>query len=102
MASEGVQRTIGRLRGEAEDAISWSVWSAVRDRAQNVLTLDHESRDALAFIEAAEFALSSSGASPNVQPLPAPATAPGSRTNLPPSAGRPSRPKPARAPSEKI
>ncbi len=75
MASERVQRTIERLLDEGEDAISRSDWSAVRDRAQNVLALDHENSDALAFIEAAEFALSSSGASPSVQPPPPPAPA---------------------------
>ncbi len=48
-----VQRTIERLLGEAEDAISQSDWAVVRDRAQNVLALDHDNRDALAFVEAA-------------------------------------------------
>ena len=76
MASERVQRTIERLLDEAEDAISRSALSAVRDRAQNVLALDHENRDALAFIEAAEFALGSSGGSPSVQPPPAPTLSP--------------------------
>ncbi len=76
MASERVQRTIERLLDEAEDAISRSDWSAVRDRAQNVLALDHENRDALAFVEAAEFALGGSGALPSVQPPPAPTQAP--------------------------
>ena len=50
MASERVQRTIERLLDEAEDAILQSNWSAVRDRSQNVLVLDHENRDALAFL----------------------------------------------------
>ena len=53
MASERVQRTIERLLDEAEDAISQSDWAVVRDRAQNVLALDHDNRDALAFVEAA-------------------------------------------------
>ena len=75
MASERVQRAIESLLDEAEDAISRSDWSAVRDRAQNVLALDHESPDALAFLEAAEFALNSSGASSSVQPQPAPVQA---------------------------
>ncbi len=48
-----VQRTIERLLEEAEDAISQSDWAVVRDRAQNVLALDHDNRDALAFVEAA-------------------------------------------------
>jgi len=75
MASERIQRTIERLLDEAEDAISRSDWAAVRDRAQNVLALDHENRDALAFLEASEFALNSSGASSSVQPPPAPVQA---------------------------
>ena len=75
MASERVQRTIERLLDEAEDAISRSDWPVVRDRVQNVIALDHENPDALAFLEASGFALGSPGASQPVQPPPAPAPA---------------------------
>ena len=34
-------------------ANSQSDWAAARDRTQNVLALDHDNRDALAFVEAA-------------------------------------------------
>jgi serine/threonine protein kinase len=73
MPSERIQRRIDTLLDEADQAISRSDWESVRDRAQNVLALAHENRDALAFIEAADFALGSSGASPSVRPPPAPA-----------------------------
>ena len=75
MASERVQRTIEGLLDEAEDSISGSDWSVVRDRAQNVLALEHENRDALAFLEAAEFGFNISGASLFVTPPPASAQA---------------------------
>ncbi len=59
MASERLQRRIDILLDEADQAITQSDWLMVRDRAQNVLAFDHENRDALAFIESAEFALNS-------------------------------------------
>ena len=53
MASERIQRRIDILLDEADEAVAKSDWAAVRDRAQNVLALDHDNRDALAFVEAA-------------------------------------------------
>ena len=71
MASERIQRRIDILLDEADEAIARSDWPTVRDRAQNVIALDHENLDALAFIEAAEFALGGADTSPP-EPPPAP------------------------------
>ena len=60
MASQRIQRQIGRLLDEAEEAVSRSDWASVQDRAQNVLAFDPENADALAFMAAAERALATS------------------------------------------
>ena len=44
MASERIQRRIDILLDEADKAIAGSDWSAVRDRAKNVLALDPSGR----------------------------------------------------------
>ena len=62
MASERVQRQIDRLLDEAEAAISQSDWTLARDRSQNVLALDPENADALAYLAAAGRALGTSSA----------------------------------------
>ena len=54
MPSERVQRQIDRLLDEAEQAVAKSDWALVRDRAQNVLRLDPQNADALAYLAAAE------------------------------------------------
>ena len=54
MASQRVQRQIGRLLDEAEEASSERNWEAVRDRALHVLTSDPNYPDALALLAAAE------------------------------------------------
>ncbi len=62
MATERLQRRINLLLDEAEDAIVNSDWELVRDRAQNVLALEPENRDAQALVASAERALGASGA----------------------------------------
>jgi len=69
MASERVQRQINRLLDEAEEAIARSDWALVHDRTQNVLALAPENSDGLAYLAAAERALSSSSA-PSSPPAP--------------------------------
>ena len=68
MASERVQRRIDRLLDQIEDAVDQLDWATVRDRAQAVLALDRENRDALTFLEAAEFALNSAPGSLSTHP----------------------------------
>ena len=69
MASERVQRQIDRLLDEAEVGISQSDWALARDRSQNVLALDPENADALAYLAAAGRALGTSSA-PSPSPYP--------------------------------
>ena len=69
MASERVQRQIDRLLDEAEAAISQSDWALARDHSQNVLALDPENADALAYLAAAGRAIGTP-----VAPLSFPAT----------------------------
>ena len=54
MASERIQRRIEILLDEADEAVAISDWAVVRDRAQNVLRLDPENKDALSYLAAAE------------------------------------------------
>ena len=54
MASERIQRRIDILLDEADEAVAKSDWDVVRDRAQNVLRLDPENKDALSYLAAAE------------------------------------------------
>ena len=61
MASERLQRQIERLLDEAEEAISRFDWDALLQRAQAVLAMDPENRDALAFLATAQRALATSG-----------------------------------------
>ena len=57
MVSERLQRQIDRLLDEAEEAISRFDWDALLLRAQAVVAMDPENRDALAFLATAERAL---------------------------------------------
>ena len=68
MASEHVQRRIDILLDEADQAIAESDWSAVRDRAQNVLALDRDNGDAATFLAAADRALAADTSSSSGQP----------------------------------
>ena len=56
MAGERLQRQIDRLLDEAEEAITRFDWDALFQRAQAVLAMDPENRDALAFLATAEVA----------------------------------------------
>ena len=58
MASERIQRHIERLPDEVDAVLAKLDWEAMRDRAQAVLALDRDSRDALSFLDAAGWALS--------------------------------------------
>ena len=68
MASERLQRHIGRLLDEADQAIIQRQWDVVRERAQDILAIDPENSDGLAFLTTAERALATSA--PPVQPSP--------------------------------
>ncbi|MFQ6029890.1 MAG: serine/threonine-protein kinase, partial [Dehalococcoidia bacterium] len=59
MASERIQRQIDLLLDQIEEEAGQLNWAAVRERAQAVLAYDPENGDALAFLNAAERALSS-------------------------------------------
>ena len=54
MASERLQRQIGLLLDEAEEALTYDDWALVSDRAEKVLLLEPNNADALAFLAAAE------------------------------------------------
>ena len=54
MVSDRIQRRIEILLDEADQAVSLSDWAVVRDRARNVLRLNPENGDALAYLAAAE------------------------------------------------
>ena len=64
MASERIQRRIDRLLDQIEEAVDQLDWEVVRERAQAVLALDRENKDALSFLDAAEWALSGSSGTP--------------------------------------
>ncbi len=68
MASERLQRQIDRLLDEAEEAITRFDWAALFQRAQAVLAMDPENRDALAFLATAERALATAAALPSSPP----------------------------------
>ena len=63
MASDRIQRRIDRLLDQIEEAVDQLDWEVVRERAQAVLALDRENKDAYSFLDAAEWALSG-GSSP--------------------------------------
>ena len=67
MASERLQRQIDRLLDEAEEAISRFDWDGLLQRAQAVLAMDPENRDALAFLATAERALNTAAVVPPSQ-----------------------------------
>jgi hypothetical protein len=64
MASERVQRRIERLLDQIEQAADQRAWERVQDLARDVLTLDPDNPDALAFRAAAERATGSPDAAP--------------------------------------
>ena len=59
MASDRIQRNIERLLDAVDEAIAQRDWGAVRDCAQDILALDPENCEALAFLAAADRALGS-------------------------------------------
>ncbi len=83
MVSERLQRQINRLLDEAEEAISRFDWDALLQRAQAVLAMDPESRDALAFLAPAERALGTAASSQPSTSIPT--TAPIATTDQPTS-----------------
>ena len=66
MASERIQRRIDLLLDEADQAVSKSDWVTVADRAQNVLALDPDNKDAATFVAAADRASGGSDPQPTV------------------------------------
>ena len=60
MASDRLQRRLGHLLDEAEEAITQLDWVVVQARAQAVLAIDPENGDGLAFLATAERALATS------------------------------------------
>jgi len=73
MPSERVQRQIDSLLDEAEQAIKRSEWTLVEDRARNVLALDPENADALAYVAAAARRLAHAAVNASVLAPPPPA-----------------------------
>ena len=63
MASDRVQRRIDRLLDQIEEAVDQLDWEVVLERAQAVLALDRENKDAHSFLDAAEWALSGGSSS---------------------------------------
>ncbi|MFB3060705.1 MAG: hypothetical protein ACE10C_04965 [Candidatus Binatia bacterium] len=57
MSSESVQKRIELLLKEVAEAVAESNWAVVINRAQNVLRMESENKDALAYMDAAEQAL---------------------------------------------
>ncbi|MCH7712060.1 MAG: AAA family ATPase [Chloroflexi bacterium] len=78
MTSQRVQRQIDRLLDEAEAAFAQRDWLAVRERAQDALTLEPENQDALTFLTAAERALEANTRSG--PPIPQTETTPAEQT----------------------
>ncbi len=54
MSSESVQKRIELLLKEVAEAVAESDWAVVINRAQNVLRMESENKDALAYMDAAE------------------------------------------------
>ena len=54
MASERIQRRIGLLLDEADEAVAQGDWALVRDCSQKVLVVDPENPEALTFLAIAE------------------------------------------------
>ncbi|MEE9324565.1 MAG: protein kinase, partial [Dehalococcoidia bacterium] len=73
MASDRIQRQVERLLDKAEDAVAKRNWAVVRDLAQDVLALDPENPDGLAFVAAAERALRGSATLQSPEDIAAPA-----------------------------
>lgn len=74
MASERLSRHIERLLDEADEALTQRRWDVVQERAQDILSIDPENSEGVAFLAAAERALGSSGAATEGPPLsPSPA-----------------------------
>ena len=65
MASERIHRRIDLLLDQIEEAVDQLHWEVVRERAEAVLALDRENKDALSFLDAAHWALSRSDATPS-------------------------------------
>ena len=69
MASERLSRHIERLLDEADEALTQRRWDVVQERAQDILSIDPENSEGVAFLAAAERALSSSVAATEGSPL---------------------------------
>ena len=67
MTSERVKRHVERLLDEADEAVVRADWTAVREKAQQILTLAPEDTDAVAFLAAAERGLGGPSAAPTPQ-----------------------------------
>ena len=72
MTSERIQRRIDRLMDRIEEAMDQLEWESVRDCSQAVLALDPANADAVAFLSAAERALTSATTSQPIQVPPSP------------------------------
>ena len=67
MASERLRRHIERLLDEADEAPAHRDWDVVRERAQDIISIEPENGEGAAFLAAAERALGGSGTSPTEQ-----------------------------------
>ena len=80
MASERIQRRIGLLLDEADEAVAQGDWALVRDCSQKVLVVDPENQEALTFLAIAERGLGTQDTSSleraTVPSAPTPAPAP--------------------------
>ncbi len=85
MASERLQRQIGRLLDEAEETVSRFDWDGLPLRAQAVPAMDPENKDAIAFMATAERALRAAATPTYIQPTSIPATTPIVTTDQPTS-----------------
>ena len=82
MASERLSRHIERLLDEADEALTQRRWDVVQERAQDILSIDPQNSEGVAFLVAAERALGSSGAPTEGAPL-APSLAAASMSSSP-------------------
>ncbi len=78
MASERIQRRIGLLLDEADEAVAQGDWALVRDCSRKALVIDPENQEALTFLAIAERGLETQDTS-SLEPAPVPsATTPAS------------------------
>ncbi len=70
MASERIERRIGLLLDEADEAVAQGDWALVRDCSQKVLVVDPENKEALTFMAIAERGLGIQETSSPEPPIP--------------------------------